>query len=214
MKKLHVPFIQGLSDLPQTKLKQVISKQTVPSAIECVNWIESFPYSPNATFHIARDETNLYIHFFVQGNSLRAKNTDDLSAVWTDSCVEFFMKKVDENIYQNFEFNCIGTCYAARRESRDNFTLLAESELQTIRRFPSIERVPFEEIEGEYSWDLLVEIPFALMGLDGRDLPEKIEANFYKCADATAFRHYVSWNEIKTLKPDFHQTEFFGELYF
>jgi hypothetical protein len=50
--------------------------------------------------------------------------------------------------------------------------------------------------------------------IDGQHLPEKIMGNFYKCADDTAFKHYLSWNPILTPNPDFHRPEFFGELRF
>jgi len=46
------------------------------------------------------------------------------------------------------------------------------------------------------------------------ELPDKLEGNFYKCADETSTPHYVSWSEISTAAPDFHKPEFFGELNF
>jgi hypothetical protein len=39
-------------------------------------------------------------------------------------------------------------------------------------------------------------------------------ANFYKCGDDTSKRHYLSWNPVKTAKPDFHRPEYFGILNF
>ena len=68
-------------------------------------------------------------------------------------------------------------------------------------------------MEGIFAWELLAVIPFDLIGVDPIRLPEKIYANFYKCADATALPHYLSWSPIDTPAPDFHRPEFFGELY-
>jgi len=72
----------------------------------------------------------------------------------------------------------------------------------------------FDEQRGVFSWELVVAIPLELMGLDPANLPEKILANFHKCADDTNAPHFLSWNPIDTPAPDFHRPEFFGELYF
>ena len=67
---------------------------------------------------------------------------------------------------------------------------------------------------GMFEWELFLKIPFTLLGVDYKHLPEKLLANFYKCADATSMPHYVTWNPVLTDKPDFHRPEFFGELIF
>lgn len=83
------------------------------------------------------------------------------------------MKTVDDHNYMNFEFNCIGTCDAARRQSRDIKRSLNTDEYTSIRRYSSIENKPFSEKTGVFSWELVVSIPFRLMGLDPENLPEK-----------------------------------------
>jgi hypothetical protein len=52
------------------------------------------------------------------------------------------------------------------------------------------------------------------MGLDAKNLPEKIRGNFYKCADDTEMPHFVSWSPIHLPTPNFHCPDFFGEIYF
>jgi hypothetical protein len=42
----------------------------------------------------------------------------------------------------------------------------------------------------------------------------KCKANFYKCGDELSQPHYLSWNNIKSGKPNFHLPEFFGEINF
>ena len=132
----------------------------------------------------------------------------------TDSCVEFFMKRVDDPNYYNFEFNCIGTCDASYRESRDS-KKVADRRRVCIRyvAFRVCRMLAFPEKLGVYSWELVVAIPFRLMGLDPDNLPEKIMGNFYKCADDTEFPHFVSWSPIGLPTPNFHCPEFFGEIY-
>jgi len=146
---------------------------------------------------------------------LKAVYSTDQSPVHEDSCVEFFCRLPENDFYTNFEFNCIGTCSASKRRARKTEVVpFNVSEMQTIKRFPSIGTKSFNELQGIFEWELTVEIPFKLIGIDPLNLPEKLWANFYKCADATDSPHYVSWNPVKTEKPDFHQPEFFGELYF
>lgn len=214
MTSLTIPYLPQLSELDINSMIHVMEEQALRQNIGYANWPEQFPYKPITAFSIARDSKKLYINFFVRGNCLKAIHEKDQSPVWTDSCVEFFMKAEDSDKYCNFEFNCIGTCYAARRVTRPDFTLLSTEELNQIERYPNLGRKPFVEMQGLFTWDLLVAIPFEIMGLDGNNLPEKITGNFYKCADDTALPHYVSWAPIDTPKPDFHRPEFFGELYF
>lgn len=123
------------------------------------------------------------------------------------------LKKEGDSHYMNFEFNCIGTCDAARRTSRDIKTSLSQEEYKSIIRLPSVKRGAFEEIKGIHTWSLIVVIPLKLMGLDPSNLPEKILGNFYKCADETMNPHFVSWSPIDLPEPNFHCPEFFGEIY-
>ena len=83
-----------------------------------------------------------------------------------------------------------------------------------IKTWSSLGNEPFEEKEGIHSWQVVVAIPFDMMGIDCNNMPEMVNANFYKCGDKTSIPHYVSWNKIETENPDFHRPEFFGELYF
>lgn len=212
MKKLKVPYLVTLDVLDMSSVGFLMENKAHREYIDVINW-EEYPYKPIVAFDIARTDVNLYIRYFVKGNSLKAVYGSDGSPVHTDSCVEFFMKTLDDHNYMNFEFNCIGTCDAARRQSRDIKRSFTTDEYNSIRRYSSLERTPFTEKMGMHSWELVVSIPLKLMGLDPANLPEKIMGNFYKCADNTEFPHFVSWNPIDTPMPDFHRPEFFGEIY-
>lgn len=212
MKKLKVPLLSTLDVLDLSSVGFLMETKAQREYIGCVNW-ESFPYKPIVAFDIARSETNLYIRFFIKGNSLKASFEADDSPVFNDSCVEFFMQKENDPEYMNFEFNCIGACDASRRLSRESKRSISQGEYRSIKRHSSLEKKTFAEKKGLFTWELVVSIPFTVMGLDPANLPEKIFGNFYKCADDTEFPHYVSWNAIKTEMPDFHRPEFFGEIY-
>lgn len=211
MKKLKVPYLETLDVLDLSSAGFLMEKAQRES-IDVTNWAE-YPYKPIVAFDIARTKTNLYIRYFVKGNSLKAHYKADGSPVYQDSCVEFFMKQVDAPYYYNFEFNCIGTCDAACRESRDKKKSLTSEEYASIRRHSTLPRAIFTEKLGVYSWELIVAIPFRVMGLDPDNLPEKILGNFYKCADDTESPHFVSWSPINLPTPNFHCPEFFGEIY-
>jgi hypothetical protein len=214
MKKILLPAIKLLDELPLEKTSEMLENEGARDSIEQLNWIDKFNYKPITFFYIARSETAIYIKYNVHGSMLRAIYSEDMSPVHKDSCVEFFCKLPGSSHYMNFEFNCIGTCSAAKRKARnEDVTPYARQELSLIKRFSSIGRRVFKELNGMFEWDLTVKIPFSLMGIDGNNLPEKLSGNFYKCADDTSMPHYVSWNPVKTEQPDFHRPEFFGEIY-
>ncbi len=212
MKKLKVPYLTTLDVLDLSSVGFLMENKAQREYIDSVNWAE-YPYKPIVAFDVARSDNALYIRYFVKGNSLKALHDKDGSPVYTDSCVEFFMRRPGDNNYFNFEFNCIGVCDASYRESRSSKVSITSEAYASIRRHSTIEKQPFEEKLGVYSWELVVAIPFKTMGLDPTNLPEKIMGNFYKCADETEFPHFLSWNPIGLPNPDFHCPEFFGEIY-
>lgn len=215
MKKLLVPFLQQAAHMSLENVSALIAEQGAASFVESVNWSKQFPYKPITEFYLLHTAKSLFIRFNVRGNLLKAVYTKDQSPVYMDSCVEFFCQLPGASHYFNFEFNCIGTCCASSRKGRNqDVEPLSDANMQRILRLPSIGRRAFNEMQGNFEWDLTVEIPFDLMGIDTDTKPEIMKANFYKCADDTDSPHYVSWNPIQTETPDFHRPEFFGELEF
>lgn len=215
MKKLFIPFRPQASQLSLDEVSVLLLEKGAASFVESVNWPKQFPYKPITEFYILHTAQSLFIRFNVRGNLLKAVYSEDQSPVYKDSCVEFFCLLPGELHYYNFEFNCIGTCSASCRKSRyEDVQLLTPDQMQRIKRLPSIGRRAFNEMQGNFEWDLTVEIPFELMGIETENLPKSIHANFYKCADDTDSPHYVSWNQIQTDSPDFHRPEYFGELVF
>ncbi len=212
MKNISIPYLPQLAELSEDRIIELMEEKATRQSIGHVNWPE-FSYKPISVFTIAHDGSRIYIHYFIRGNCLKALYSEDQSPVWTDSCVEFFVQPPVGPDYYNFEFNCIGTCYAAKRNSREDFTLLITDELKQIKRYATLGPKPFQEMQGLFAWDLLVSIPFSLIGLNEKNLPDTLRANFYKCADGTLLPHYLSWNPIETPKPDFHRPEYFGELF-
>jgi hypothetical protein len=196
-------------------LKTIFHQERNPEVIDSVNWPADFPAKPEVHFAIYLSAKSLFIHWQVRDEILRAEYLNDQDPVWLDSCVEFFCQVPGREGYFNFEFNCIGTCLASHRLNRnEQVFMLSEDKMQQIKRLSSLERNVVTEQMGDFSWSLSVEIPFSVLGINAASLPQTIAGNVYKCADATSKPHYVSWNPIKTMAPDFHRPEFFGEMRF
>ncbi|NDP21766.1 MAG: hypothetical protein GZ091_11905 [Paludibacter sp.] len=215
MKRTKIPFIKELNNASIDLSAEILEEAGQQETIEVLNWANEYPYRPITLFYIARSNDSIFIKYSVRGTMLRAIYSNDQDPVHDDSCVEFFCKPEGTDKYSNFEFNCIGTCSATNRKGRNDEVIpFSNADMKTIERFPSIGRRAFNEMEGMFEWELTVKIPFKLMGIDSNHLPEKIRANFYKCADGTDSPHFVSWSPIHTEKPDFHRPEYFGELLF
>ncbi|MDR1097651.1 MAG: hypothetical protein LBL57_05925, partial [Tannerella sp.] len=210
MKSLKVPYVPALDSLEPENIALQMETEALREHIDTVNWKE-YPYKPVVVFDIARGDRELYLHYFVRGLSLRAMADKDGEFVHPDSCVEFFMRRENDLSYTNFEFNCIGTCYAARGMNRNARTPFKPDEYKKIRRYTTVQCESFPEKKGIHAWDLTVAIPFELMGLDSSGLPDLIRGNFYKCADETSNPHYVTWSPIDLPSPDYHCPEHFGK---
>ena len=213
-KELCVIHLPQLDKMPLRQAAQYLDANVEHQVIDCANWSNDFPYKPSTTFVIAVSATRLYVFFSVISKDLRAINTEDLSPVADDSCVEFFMLVPGNEEYWNFELNCIGTLNGSHRVERPSPTRLTAQELASIQRYASCGNDAIEDLDGTFCWDLIVSIPLELVKLDGDNLPEYILGNFYKCAGKTAHPHYVSWSSIDSEKPNFHRPDCFGKLWF
>lgn len=213
MKSIQVPYISALNDIEIEKAADLLDDEGKKDMIEVLNWPDLYNYKPITYFWIARSSDSFFIKYSVKGTMLKAIYSKDQQPVNEDSCVEFFCKIRGNEKYMNFEFNCIGTCKASKRKARNvDVTPFSKEELGMIKRYPSLGRRAFNEMEGMFEWELTVKIPMRIMGINPENLPEKIMGNFYKCADGTDSMHYVTWSYVNTEIPDFHRPELFGEL--
>lgn len=211
MRTLSIPYIPRLDERPTWEtVEPILDQYAAKAPVATINWPE-YPERPEVEALIARSSHSLFLKFDVTEQSVRGTYTDDGSPVYQDSCVEFFVRHPDDRRYLNFEFNCLGTCDAARRQSRELAAPLVPTEYQRIRRHASLGRTPVAIDDKATSWRLLIEIPFELMDLDGQALPSALRVNFYKCGDLTKRPHFLSWNPIELPTPNFHCPEYFGE---
>lgn len=198
------------------KLKQISTTFTdiESNSIGRINWDE-FSYKPKVEFKVFYSDSAIYIKYDVFEKAILANHVDTNGPVYQDSCVEFFISPGDGKYY-NFEFNCIGTRYAASGDKRENREITDSKLVETIRTYSTLGSDPFKERIGDISWSLTAEIPFNLFtDKNIKDIKGSLmKANFYKCGDELSEPHFVSWNNIDTENPDFHRPEFFGEINF
>ncbi len=215
MKNLTIPHQPLLASKTIEQVNAMIDHLGIQTPLDTINWPATYPHQPQVTLFLAHTSGHLFVKWHVVGMNVKAIQREDMSDVYLDSCVEFFCQLPQREHYINFEFNAIGVASACRRLGRDtDITPLTPAELQSILRYASLGNQPFEEVEGKCTWDICVGIPLSLIEVT----PEMLSAtcclrgNFYKCGDATAYPHFISWNPIPTEQPDFHRPEYFGEL--
>lgn len=214
MKQLEVNKI-SIANMPIEAIPALLDKEKVAfQTIEEVNWKDSFPYCPNVKFRLARTNNSFLLNFKVTEESIKASTTNDNGAVWTDSCVEFFVIPNNDGVYYNIECNCAGTILIGVGKERENRERAPQEILDKVQRWSSLGRKPFDEKMGEATWEIVLIIPFTafykheIQNLDN----QTIKANFYKCGDELTTPHFVSWNKISLPNPDFHCPAYFGSL--
>ncbi|MBQ0081159.1 MAG: hypothetical protein KBS95_06410 [Alistipes sp.] len=204
--KFLIPFRDGINGTIQNVKWEQIS---------CINWPEEFPSKVDAKFRMCHNGDVLHIEYVVQEGSSLALSDKDNGPVWEDSCAEFFIS-FSNGRYYNLEANCIGTILLASRRSRTEDVEMAPDDiLKLITRRPSLERKTFQQTALK-EWNLCLDIPKEAFFKDKITTFEGVVArmNLYKCADRLTVPHYLSWNPITTLHPDFHRPEFFRDVLF
>lgn len=215
MKSITLGRWNPAEDLTMKEKEIYLSKNGTFEYIDMLNWPADYPYKPQVKFKLLSSDRSLFIQFQVQEENIRAIYGKDQDPVWQDSCVEFFCQFPGQAGYYNFEFNCIGTCLASKRKSRnEDIVSVPKALMQKINRLSSLGTKTFDEKSGNFEWTLTVEIPAEVFGLSDFDEIDVMKANFYKCGDETRVPHYLSWNLIVSPTPNFHLPEYFGEVKF
>lgn len=165
-------------------------------------------YRPEARAYLRWGEGALNVLLCAKEESVSACVRGFGGPVWTDSCLEFFLKPfADDDRYLNIEVNAAGAALiglGAGREDR-----------QVLKECPPGMDIRASKHAGGW-WAVAYALPFGLVeGLYGRafDAAGAFEGNFY-CCDETLHPHFGSWNPIDAPAPDFHRPECFGKLIF
>ena len=154
------------------------------------------------------DEDSLYVHLQAVESDIRAENTEPLSPVCQDSCLEFFFRPEGEERYFNFEINPNGCLYIGFGHDRSDSTALWREDMKEL--------FSIRADRTEDGWEVYYQIPVSFLRLfyPGYSFSGTLMANVYKCGDLTNHKHYLSWNMVQSEKPDFHRPEDFGRMVF
>lgn len=214
----HSISVPRIMSLPQdaADVPQVLDAMSVPfEPITELNWSEEYPYRPDVAFRMAWCPEGIVLHYRVSEQSVRACYRDDDGQVWTDSCVECFIRNADTDTYYNIECNCVGTMLiglgSAIKHERKRLPLDVVAQ---VKRWASLGREPFGDCAEPTDWEIALVIPVSVFA----NHPIRLEsgamlcANFYKCGDELPVPHFVSWNPINVPSPNFHRPEYFGVL--
>jgi hypothetical protein len=214
MKIIQVRKENFEDDIPRLEeISARLDKSGKRHYVDTINWKE-FKYRPQVRFNIAYSNKEIFLKFYIKEKYFKAEKTVTNEMVCEDSCVEFFVSPSDDSQYYNFEFNAIGTCLLGTGTGRENRSLAPPEIISKIRRMTSAGSTPVKKKNEEYIWTITVAIPKEVFyNHDINELKGKtLRANFYKCGDKLTEPHYVTWNPVGTLTPDFHQPAYFGQL--
>lgn len=215
MKKLEAPHlaqVQRTTSMPEISAAlDHVQKHGIDNA----PWPE-FNYVPEVSFSIAHADSFLFLKYYVIEAVVKAAWFKSDDPVYKDSCVEFFISLGEDKAYYNFEFNIIGACKLNYGVNRNERKVVSEKLISSIRYSASLQNTPGVNGNNAVRWELTVMIPtdafseHSKLSLTGK----KCRANFYKCGDDLPVPHYLCWNNIKSAQPDFHLSEYFGEVIF
>jgi hypothetical protein len=205
---------EDLSDFTKAEIWADIA----PLFIEKYMWVHN-NYAPKVDVRIFHTDKFIYLYYDVPENRITIRHTSFGSAVYKDSCVEFFINPFPESSdeYINMEFNALGVMLIGVGKDGDDSKryYFKEKEVEGFETVSSV-KDPVIGYHGATHWTLHIEIPKTFFEKHyGRRFTDKTTiANFNKCGDETEFEHYGSWNEISSPTPNFHLPQYFGDLIF
>lgn len=186
---------------------------------------ESSDHHPEVKLKLQYDRSGIFGLFRVDDRYVVCKRTGFNDHVCKDSCVEFFFQPFGRGGYFNFEFNCGGavlssyiTDHTRTDKGFKEYTMLGDMELRQVDIYHSLPATLDGELAGPLVWELGFHIPFPILekycgAIDTGALSgTSWRANFYKCADESSHRHWLSWQPVAKL--NFHLPEHFGEIIF
>ena len=163
-------------------------------------------YRPEARAYLAWNDAGLRVLLCANEPTVSGKVTAFGGPVWTDSCLEFFLRPFgDDPRYLNIEVNAAGCALISLGPDREH-----RSVLETC---PEGMGIQASRHDGQW-WAVAYAVPFKwLETVFGRpvDAGTTLWGNFY-CCDESIHPHFGSWSPIKAHEPDFHRPECFGRL--
>lgn len=178
-------------------------------------------FRPYTEARMMYDDYNIYVIFKTADRYVLCENKHTNDPVWEDSCVEFFFAP-DKNLpdrYFNLEINCGGTALMHYNIiPREQFKVIDVEDIEQIEIAHSLPKIVYPEVTEPVTWIIEYRIPVNVLRKNSIIThPEKgvvWKGNFYKIAENTTNPHYITWAPVNNDKPDFHLSEFFGNIRF
>jgi len=182
-----------------------LNKQRIEHSL----WLD-VPQKPMVYFTIAHSRDVIFLKYYVSEKYMSAVYQNINEPVYKDSCVEFFIGFENELTYYNLEFNSAGTVLGGYGNNRTSRRFLNRQVLELIRTEKAMK---FNTLDQVFEWELIIAIPAAVFQFHHiNNLAEmSCRLNFFKCGDDLPVPHYLAWNAIDSLEPDFHRPEYFGK---
>jgi len=166
------------------------------------------PTEITAQSQICWDEEGFHVRLRAYEKNIRAKHKGTLSMVCEDSCLEFFIRPLEDSLrYFNSEWNPNTALYLGFGTGMDDLTRLIVSDKKAIF-------APKAEYTAD-GWQITFRVPFSYINIF---LPEfkpatgtKLFGNCYKCGDLTESVHYLTWNALPAEPMTFHNPAFYGQ---
>ena len=176
------------------------------AAIDHVLWTDD--YGIRGSGQLCYDDENLYVHLRAVEKEIRAENTEPLSPVYEDSCLEFFFMPEGSDKYFNIEANpngCLCLQYGPSKTDRIN-----------IVRDDAADYFDIRTDRTDDGWEIFYRVPLEYIQFfcPGYHFEGDLRANLYKCGNKTVHAHYLSWSPIDLPSPNFHCPEYFGTMHF
>ncbi len=169
------------------------------------------PVEIRMTTQICYDTEALYVRQRAVEKQIRAEHRSPFSMVCEDSCMEFFFQPTeDDHRFFNVEWNPNGCAFIGiGTDGRDTVRLSPLQEQEWFQ--PQVHRT-------EDGWEIIYRIPNDFVRLffpAYQPEPGKVlRANCFKCGDLTVQPHYIAWNPVQSLTPNFHRSQDFGMMRF
>ena len=185
-------------------------------SVKIQNYMGEMPkFKPQAEAKMVYDDQFIYVIYRVKDRYVRSITQKINGKVWEDSAVEFFFSPEENNPinYFNLEINCGGTPLFHHKKGKPTV-----EDIQKIEIAASLPKVVDPEITERVTWTMSFKIPLDMLEKYTNVVRPKAgvswRANFYKIAEINSNKHYITWNEVKNPKPQFHLPQFFWVLNF
>jgi len=215
MKQLEVPFFSRLQKASPIEQVSASLDEMIKHPINIAPWPQ-FNYIPKVEFSIAHSNDCIFLKYYVTEAVVKATYYHSNDPVYKDSCVEFFIAFDEEMKYYNLEFNPIGTCKLNFGRDRNDRILISENLIRTIRYLATIQNQITNDDKPATQWEITLMIPVevfsehVITSVSGK----QCSANFHKCGDDLPVPHFLCWNNIQSVEPDFLVRECFGKILF